>query len=147
LEYRHNGFGTTRGRIAVTNPPVSLNGRHCLVLDDDFLIALDIQQLLQAAGAIVTRFSTAAAAMSSLNRGTQFDVAVLDVKTGEAPHDSVAVAAALRSHGTPFVFLGDLNADEAQARAFPHAPVVEKPYQVEALVAALHEALRSGGGA
>ncbi len=130
----------------MTNPPVSLNGRHCLVLNDEFLIALDIQRLLEASGAVVARFGTAAAAVGALSRGVQFDIAVLDIKTGEAPHDSMAVASALRSHGTPFVFLGDLNVDDAQAQTFPRAPVVEKPYQVETLVAALHDALRSGSG-
>ena len=29
----------------------SLAGKHCLVLDDEFLIALDIQEILEAAGA------------------------------------------------------------------------------------------------
>jgi CheY-like chemotaxis protein len=130
----------------MVDPPVSLNARHCLVLDDEFLIALDIQQILEAAGATVTSFSTVADAIKALEGGAQFDVAVLDIRIGEVAGDSGSVAAALASRGTPFVFLTGLHADSIQAQRFPRAPVVEKPYKIEALIAALHQALRSRSG-
>jgi CheY-like chemotaxis protein len=76
-----------------------------------------------------------------LRDGAQFDLAVLDIKTGGSPQGSMTVAALLDERGTPFVFLTGMRADNAQARKFPRAPVVEKPYQVEVLMEALRRLL------
>src|SRR6185312_2761502 len=86
-----------------------LTGRRCLVLDDEFLIALDIQQALEQAGAAEV------------------------VCCGNA-------AEALAAAGTPFVFLTGLRGDSAEARVFRDAPVVEKPYDARALLAAIGQA-------
>ena len=46
-----------------------LSGKRCLVLDDEFLIALDIQQILERAGAShVTSVASAAEATELLGR-------------------------------------------------------------------------------
>jgi CheY-like chemotaxis protein len=55
--------------------------------------------------------------------------------------DSERVAAALTARGTPFVFLTGMRADNDLAKAFPHAPLVEKPYRLEVLMDALRRAL------
>jgi CheY-like chemotaxis protein len=129
----------------VTNDHAFIAGKRCLVLDDEFLIALDIQQALEAAGARVTSFSSAAQALAALYGGAMIDVAVLDIKLGKAPHSSLAVAHLLSERGTPFVFLTGMAADNADAKQFPAAPVVEKPYRIEALMEALRRALRANG--
>ena len=116
-------------------------GKHCLVLDDEFLIALDLQQTLDSAGAIVTCIGDGEAALAALDGGIHFDLAVLDIKLSAGARDSRSVAAALTAHGTPFVFLTGMRADNELAKAFPHAPLVEKPYRVEALMEALRKAL------
>jgi hypothetical protein len=51
------------------------------------------------------------------------------------------VAEVLAAAGTPFVFLTGMRADNAQARTYPVAPVVEKPYRADDLMAALSDAL------
>jgi CheY-like chemotaxis protein len=116
-------------------------GRRCLVIDDEFLIALDIQQLLEAAGARVTCFGNADDALAALRGGAQFDVAVLDLRLGALSGDSTAVAALLTEHGVPFVFLTGMRADNELSKSFPRAPVVEKPYQVALLMDALRQVL------
>jgi CheY-like chemotaxis protein len=46
-----------------------LSGKRCLVLDDEFLIALDIQQILERAGAMhVASVASATAAIEVLHR-------------------------------------------------------------------------------
>ena len=61
-----------------------LTGKRCFVLDDEFLIALDIQQILERAGAAhVASVASAAEAIALLGREPKFDVAVLDVKLGD----------------------------------------------------------------
>jgi two-component system, response regulator PdtaR len=125
----------------MADAPAFLAGKRCLVIDDEFLIALDIQQTLEAAGASVTCIGEADAALAALRGGAQFDVAVLDVKLSDFTRDSGDVATMLIEQGTPFVFLTGMRADNELTRAFPQAPLVEKPYRVEALMEALRRAL------
>ncbi len=117
-----------------------LTGKRCLVLDDEFLIALDIQQILEGAGAAhVICPNSAADALAALRDGPKFDIAVLDVRLGGMT--CIGVASALAAQGTPFIFLTGARGDDEHIRQFPDAPVVMKPYQVPALLDALRRAL------
>jgi len=119
-----------------------LIGKRCLVLDDEFLIALDIQQTLEFAGAAqVACVATVAEALALLRDSPDFDIAVLDVKLSSPDRDSLAIAALLAAKGTPFVFLTGMRVDDVHAKRFPQAPVIEKPYNATALLDAVHRAL------
>lgn len=121
-----------------------LAGKRCLVVDDEFLIALDLQEVLERAGADeVVCAGTIADALAAL-QGGRFDAAVLDLRLGQNGGTSLPVAAALTEVATPFIFLTGMHADNAQARTYPDAPVVEKPYDPQALMAALRRALNGG---
>jgi len=123
-----------------------LIGKRCLVLDDEFLIALDIQQTLEFAGAAqVTCVATVAEALALLRDSPDFDVAVLDVKLSIPDRDSLGVAALLVAKGTPFVFLTGMRVDDVHAKLFPQAPVIEKPYDAATLLEAVQRALRPPG--
>ena len=119
-----------------------LSRKRCFVLDDEFLIALDIQQILERAGAAhVTSVASATEAIEVLGREPKFDLAVLDVKLGGVERNSLDVAALLHTQGVPFVFLTGMRADDVHAKKFPNAPVIEKPYDVTALLRAVQQAL------
>ena len=119
-----------------------LAGRRCLVLDDEYLIALDIQQILESAGADgVICVSTAREALDAIAGGAPFDVAVLDVKLDDKAGDSLEVAAALGRTGTPFLVLTGMRSADVHAGKFPDTPVIEKPYQAPALVEAVRQTL------
>lgn len=120
-------------------------GKRCLVLDDEVFIALDVQQILEGAGAIVvTRVSNAADALAAL-RSASFDFAVLDVKLSDSTRTSLTIAAMLAEEKTPFVFLTGMGADGEHIRQFPGAPVVEKPYQASTLMEAIARAISRVG--
>jgi CheY-like chemotaxis protein len=120
----------------------SLSGKRCFVLDDEFLIALDIQQILERAGAAhVTSVASAAEAVALLGRKPKFDVAVLDVKLGDLERNGLDVAVLLQTQGTPFVFLTGMRVDDVHAKIFPNAPVIEKPYDATVLLRAVQRAL------
>jgi len=133
------------GMTGVTDNHAFLDGKRCLVLDDEFLIALDIQQTLEAAGAIVISISSAEDALDALHGGAKFDLAVLDIKLSGKARNSTSVAALLSERGTPFVYLTGMSIDHVQAQSFPAAPLVEKPYELAALMAALRTALSANG--
>jgi two-component system, response regulator PdtaR len=121
--------------------PSPVAGKRCLVLDDEFLIALDIQQILEHAGAAqVDCVASASEAMKLLGSTAQFDVAILDIKLSEADGTSLGVAAALASKNTPFILLTGMRTDDVHARRFPDVPVVEKPYDAATLLAAIARA-------
>src|SRR3569833_1856130 len=92
-------------RDAVTQP---LTGKLCLVVDDEFLIALDIQQTLENAGAAEVVCAGNAAEAMAFARARRFDVAVLDVRLGRTGAASLPVAEELAAAGTPFVFFTGL---------------------------------------
>jgi CheY-like chemotaxis protein len=122
-----------------------LSGKRCLVLDDEFLIALDIQQILETAGAAhVACAATVPEALELLRREPAFDVAVLDVKLSGPDRNSLGIAALLASKGTPFVFLTGMRVNDVHAKHFPQAPVIEKPYDATALLNAVRRAIEAG---
>jgi two-component system, response regulator PdtaR len=122
-----------------------LAGRRCLVLDDEFLIALDIQQILERAGALhVACAASATEAIELLSQDQKFDLAILDVKLSGPDRNSLDVAALLAEKKIPFVFLTGMRVDDVHAKQFPQAPVIEKPYDVASLLDAVRRALAAG---
>lgn len=124
------------------NEPV-LAGSHCLILEDEFLIALDLQQLLESASAAsVACFTDADEALQALRDGGRFDIGVLDVNLGGATRTSLSVADALTVQRTPFVFLTGMQAERTMTSRFPKVPIVEKPYQHDEVLEAIRNVLR-----
>lgn len=122
---------------------ISLTGLRCLVLDDEFLIALDIQQILESAGARdVTCVASVADALAVLQTSEKFDFAVLDVKLNGADRTSLEVASELHRLRVPFILLTGMRADEISTAKYPAAPVVEKPYQAPLLLDAIARAFK-----
>ena len=119
-----------------------LAGMHCLILEDEFLIALDLQEIFEAAGAAsVTCLANADNALQALRDGTKFDIAVLDVHLGGATRTSFSVAAALAAKRTPFVFLTGMRRDTTVASGYAHVPVLEKPYRQDLVKQAIRDVL------
>ncbi len=128
----------------MTPAETSLAGKRVLVLDDEMLIAFDIQQILEAAGAAnVICVGNAADALAALKAGMRIDLAVLDVLLSGASRTCLPVAVALVAQKTPFIFLTGMPGQSVHTRGFPKVPVVEKPYQAPLLLDAVRRALAS----
>lgn len=117
------------------------SGWRCLVLEDEFLIALDLQDILKGAGAAeVACFADPDEAMAALQDGGRFDFAVLDVSLGSASRTSLSVAAELATRKTPFIFLTGMRPDPRHTSGHD-APVLEKPYRQAELLSAIRKIL------
>jgi len=123
-------------------PP--LNGLHVLILEDEFLIAMDVEQLCRDNGAQdVTILRTLKEFKEPAEGGPAFDVAIVDLMLGG--ESTVDFAKRLRERGTPFIFAsGYTDLNELRA-SFPGVVLVGKPYGSEELIAAVTRA--AGGGA
>jgi len=120
------------------NSPVS--GLRVLVVEDEFLIALDIDRILENAGAkLVLTAGRINEALRILGEDHAIDAAVLDLKLDK--DSTLPIAEKLQALGIPFVFLTGAP-EAAQTRGFPRAPVVAKPFDSTMLIAGLSLALR-----
>lgn len=122
----------------------NLDGASVLLLEDEFLIALDAEQILKELGVRqVETASTLREAEDRVHAGT-FDIALLDVNiNGEM---SFGLAETLRSRGVRVVFATGY---ELKDRAIPNLDptyCVSKPYTSERLRQVLSAALDSRRG-
>jgi two-component sensor histidine kinase/CheY-like chemotaxis protein len=112
----------------------SLSGRRILVVEDEALIAGQIESLLVGQGCLVSGPVRGLDNALALARSEPLDAAILDVNLSGSP--SEAVANALRERAIPFVVLTGY-ADSGLPVAFRGAPVVAKPFDEQALVSLL----------
>lgn len=117
----------------------TLDGVSVLLLEDEYLIALDAEQILQDLG--VRRIETAATLSDAETRARDghFDIALLDVNVNGQM--SFALAQTLRARGVPVVFATGY---ELKDRAIPGLEAdlcVSKPYTSERLRQVLCAAL------
>jgi CheY-like chemotaxis protein len=111
---------------------VARGGKRLLVVEDEFVIALDLQNLLEAAGHEVVALAASVpdalallAAGAAPGRQPLLDGAVLDVNLRGEP--ATPVADALAARGVPFVFVSGYGAAGRPA-GHETAPVLAKPY-------------------
>lgn len=103
----------------------SLDGRRILILEDEGLVAMDLQDSLDDLGcAVVGPVRTVEAALS-LIEGNALDAALLDVNLGDG-QTSYPVAEMLRSRGIPFAFLTGYGAGSIDT-SFSDNAVLAKP--------------------
>ncbi len=117
----------------------TLDGARVLLLEDEFLIALDAEQILQELGAREVETTSTLSEAEERARVGRYDVALLDVNVnGEM---SFSLAETLRSRGVPVVFATGYELKERALPDIDPALCVSKPYTSERLRQALRAAL------
>ena len=108
-----------------------LRDTRVLIVEDEFLVALLVEEDLRAVGfSILGPFSSLAPALAAAGR-ERFDVAVLDINLGGEM--VFPLADALAARGVPFIFLSGYGAADLPAR-FKAAPRLAKPHDPTALI-------------
>ena len=111
-----------------------------LVVEDEALIALDLQALLEDAGYRVLGPANSSAVAFSLLEANQPDVALLDVNLGRA--DAFDIADRLATQNTKLIFLTGYTV-QMLPPAHRHRPLVSKPYLPNMVLQAVGDALAS----
>ena len=108
-----------------------------LVVEDEFMIGLDIGQQLADAGFEVVGPAPSVSKALKLFGQPGCDVAVLDVNLGGG-ETSEAIAGKLRACGKPFVVLTGYSTDNLRPW-FGDAAILTKPPRIAELIAALRK--------
>jgi len=118
-----------------------LVGKRILVIEDEMLIALDLEDCLKGAGCeVVGPIGRLPEALAAAN-GEGLDGALLDVNIGG--ENSFPVALILEARGIPFLFLTGYGA-AILPPAHSRWEVYEKPYRPERLLVRLADLLEPG---
>lgn len=122
-------------------PPVDLVGKSVLVVEDQMLIAMDLEQILDEAGlSVLATVTSSRDAIAYLSSSHVPDVAILDVNLGDGTSEPIAQL--LTEMGVPFMFATGYGESGEVQELFPDAPVVRKPYSKEAILAQLGRLIR-----
>jgi CheY-like chemotaxis protein len=119
--------------VSSTGP---LSGMSVLVVEDQFLIALEAQSMVEAAGADHVWLARSTDEATMLIERQQIDVAVLDLFLADGT--TADYMARLRKRAIPFVIASGYDPSDLVAVA---APLVRKPYQENDLIPAILRAI------
>lgn len=113
-----------------------LSAKRVLLVEDEFLIAMDVEQICRDHGVNDVRtIHTIDELTVDAVTGLEIDAAILDIKiSGES---TVGFARSLRDRGIPFIFATGYSDMPALFDEFPGVPVVGKPYAGDQVVEAL----------
>jgi DNA-binding response OmpR family regulator len=120
-----------------------LCGLSVLLLEDEYLIALDAQDILTGMGVTDIKVANTIAVANELADNGRVDLAILDLNINGQM--SYVVAEKLRQHGTSIVFATgyELREDRNHAQ-LENSVYLKKPYTSDSLREAVETALRNG---
>lgn len=110
-----------------------LSGLRILVLEDEALIAFDVEQLCRDNGA--EEIVVASTLSDAQNISQPFDVAIIDVMLDGEP--TLDFAKGLEANGVPFVFATGYDRIDEIFSGFPGVELISKPYSGTDLVEAV----------
>ncbi|WP_082532265.1 MULTISPECIES: GAF domain-containing protein [unclassified Phenylobacterium] len=123
----------------------SLDGLDILLVEDQVLVAMDVEETLRRLGARnVCASSSVADADAALASFTPH-VAVLDFDLGV--ETSEVLADSLQARGVPFIFATGYGEGASMPARFAHVPIVPKPISTAALAAKIAEVRPRAWGA
>ncbi|WP_207482931.1 PAS domain S-box protein [Arenibaculum pallidiluteum] len=129
------------GAVSPDGAGARLQGRQILVVEDEALIALQMEEDLGEAGCIVVGPASRIGDAFDLLYGNPVEAAFLDVDV--AGERSFVIADILTSKRIPFAFVTGFNTAATLPDRFRSIPVVSKPFTTDELLAALSRLVRT----
>ncbi len=119
-----------------------LAGCSILILEDEYLIAMDVEQTCLDWGADgVTILRSLEQLGEDPFAEHRFDAAILDLRLGG--QSTTGFARVLADRGVPFVFATGMSDATEITENFPDVPVIAKPYSGDELVMMLTNVIRA----
>ena len=113
-----------------------LSNKTVLVVEDEFFIGSNLEQILQGAGANTVLINNAEDALKTIYK-TKFDAVILDIHLQDG--STYPVADELRRKSTPFMFIsGYLTIREG----YDDIPFLDKPFTDETVLNGINGLLR-----
>lgn len=106
-------------------------GARVLIVEDQPLLALDLQNLLEAYGYEVAAWASDLPEAERIIAQGQIDVALVDFLLNEQPAD--ALAKQLAAKNIPFAFCTGSDEKDIASR-YPSVPILSKPYMAEDVI-------------
>lgn len=117
-----------------------LTGQTVLIVETQFLIALDIQRILESLGATQTLFArNAADALDAAAHWPECNMALVEIRPER--DDDIALAQGLHRTGVKLVLMTADAILRRHAPGFPAAPLLMKPFSEDDLASAIKQAL------
>jgi DNA-binding NarL/FixJ family response regulator len=120
----------------------ALRGRRILVVEDEMLLAMEMESLLEQQGCVVLGPASDVSHAMHLLESERPDAAVLDLNL-KGVH-STAVAASLAARNVPFVIVTGYGEAQSTDQEWQGRPRLSKPVTERALVRALANILGCG---
>jgi len=115
-----------------------LSNRRVLVVEDEMMIAMLIEDMLEEFGCTLVGPATTVSRALDLIAKENVEIAVLDLNLDG--QDTYAIADALRQKSVPFIFATGYGSTGLR-QEYGNRPVLQKPFQAQALESALAGAL------
>jgi CheY-like chemotaxis protein len=125
----------------MTSDEKNATGLRVLVVEDEFMIRMLIQGMLGDLGHTVAAEAGTINEATTLATEAEFDIALLDVNLSGQP--ITPVVEILIRRGLPFVFASGYG-QSGVPEAYRASPTLQKPFQTEALEAAIAAAAKAG---
>jgi CheY-like chemotaxis protein len=119
-----------------------LAGFRILIVEDEYLIAMDVEQLCRDHGADEAVLVRDADGLEMVLADPRFDAAVIDAMLNG--RSTLDFARQLREQNVPFVFATGYDDNAERFADFPGVPVVGKPYSGEELIEAIASVVGRG---
>ncbi len=106
---------------------MGLTGMRVLVLEDEYLIGLDLERIADECGAKSVHLTATIGDLQAwIDSNVECDIAILEVQARGV--SSLGAAEILRQRGIPIIFTTAYDLDRGGIPEFPGVPVVGKPY-------------------
>lgn len=129
---------------ATIDPKHLLAGVHVLIAEDEAIIAMDLEDLVETSGGVVSVSVDAVADALDHLDGAEVDVALLDINLLDG--DVLPLAEALQRRSIPMVFVSGNPKLDDYAKRFASAEALSKPAARDDIAYALHRATRRDPG-
>ena len=117
----------------------TLHGRRVLVVEDELLVAMELDGVLRAQGCTVLGPAATVDRAVALIGKRRPEVALLDLNLGG--QSTLPVAAALNARGVPFLIVSGYSEAQSRAPELSQAPWLAKPVSQRQLLHALGRVL------